>query len=270
MRAAIIRFARRIGELQSFEPQGVRSRSDPTIRTLEVAIDEALTEAFGHETPEYRRYSAASNLDRASINYLHGTPIHEVIEGLEAGKAEAIALLGQATRSFEEKLADIGDTPSPEPSGIVVASASRDVFVVHGQDESAKQEVARLIERAGLTAVILHEQANAGKTIIEKFEMHGGAAGFAVVILTPDDVGGSDAVNLHPRARQNVVGEMFWFAGRLGRSRVCALKKGDVEMPSDFAGVSYTSMDAAGAWKASLLKELAAAGYDVDWKNALS
>jgi predicted nucleotide-binding protein len=74
-----------------------------------------------------------------------------------------------------------------------------------------------------------------------------------VVLLTPDDVGGPDRENLRPRARQNVIGEMFWFAGKLGRQRVCALTKGDVEMPSDFAGVSYTKMDDRGAWKTELV-----------------
>lgn len=63
---------------------------------------------------------------------------------------------------------------------------------------------------------------------------------------------------------------MFWFAGKLGRRRVCALRKGNVEMPSDFAGVGYTDMDDRGAWKAELLKELEAAGYTVDWKKALA
>jgi predicted nucleotide-binding protein len=147
---------------------------------------------------------------------------------------------------------------------------SKDVFIVHGQDSPAKIEVARLIERAGLNAVILHEQSNEGRTIIEKFEKHGGSAGFAVVLLTPDDVGGPDREHLQPRARQNVIGEMFWFAGKLGRQRVCALKKGDVEMPSDFAGVGYTKMDDRGAWKIDLLKELKAAGYEVDWGKALA
>ena len=131
-------------------------------------------------------------------------------------------------------------------------------------------EVARLIERSGLNAIILHEQPNAGRTIIEKFEDHGGAAGFAVAILTPDDVGGPDASHLQPRARQNVIGELFWFAGKLGRKRVCALLKGRVEMPSDFAGVGYTEMDERGAWKAELLKELTAAGYTVDWAKAMA
>jgi predicted nucleotide-binding protein len=82
--------------------------------------------------------------------------------------------------------------------------------------------------------------------------------------------GGPDREHLQPRARQNVIGEMFWFAGKLGRQRVCALKKGDVEMPSDFADVGYTKMDDLGAWKTDLLKELKAAGYEVDWGKALA
>jgi predicted nucleotide-binding protein len=156
---------------------------------------------------------------------------------------------------------------SPEKSK---ATPNMDVFIVHGHDNLAKTEVARFVERAGLRAVILHEQSNAGRTIIEKFEAHGGSAGFAIVVLTPDDVGGRNERELRPRARQNVIGEMFWFAGKLGRDRVCALKKGDIEVPSDFAGVVYTEMDDRGAWKAELLKELDRAGYAVDWKKALA
>jgi predicted nucleotide-binding protein len=127
------------------------------------------------------------------------------------------------------------------------------------------------LRRAGLNPIILHEQANGGKTIIEKFEKHAGVAGFAVVLLTSDDVGGPSADQLQSRARQNVIGEMFWFAGKLGRSHVCALRKGDVELPSDFAGVVYTPVDDRGAWKTDLLKELQAAGYsDLNWGLALS
>jgi predicted nucleotide-binding protein len=159
--------------------------------------------------------------------------------------------------------------PGPAPD------LSNEIFIVHGWDEAAKETVARVIERAGLKPVMLHEQANGGQTIIEKFEKHGSAASFAVVIATPDDVGGlagPDAISgLRPRARQNVIGEMFWFAGRLGREKVCALVKGDIEMPSDFACIVYTHMDAHGGWKAKLLQELHEAGYkNLNWPAALS
>jgi predicted nucleotide-binding protein len=64
---------------------------------------------------------------------------------------------------------------------------------------------------------------------------------------------------------------MFWFAGRLGRDKVCALVKGDVDMPSDFAGVVYTQMDDGGGWKSKLFQELTAGGYkDLNWPAALA
>ena len=113
-------------------------------------------------------------------------------------------------------------------------------------------------------AVILHEQASQGMTIIEKIEAHGDV-GFAVVLLTPDDSGakkGSEAVS---RARQNVILELGYFIGRLGRARVTALRRGDVEVPSDFGGVVYENFDSGGGWKQALAKELAAAGFEIDW-----
>jgi predicted nucleotide-binding protein len=272
MRAAIARFKRRLAELADFDPKTVQERSDPKVRKLEVAIDEALSEAFGHRTPEYSRYSAATNLDTATISMGRRAPPSEIVQGLIRGKERAVALLESAVQFFEEKLADLGDTGEAETTGAALQTdaPSRDVFIVHGRDELAKQEVARLIERAGLRPVILHEQANIGRTIIEKFEDYGGAAGFAVVLLTPDDVGGPTDLQLQPRARQNVIGEMFWFAGKLGRKRVCALRKDNIEIPTDFAGVVYTDMDDKGAWKAELLRELQAAGYAVDWANAMA
>jgi len=93
--------------------------------------------------------------------------------------------------------------------------------------------------------------------------------GFAVVLLTPDDVGGVDRAELQPRARQNVILELGYFIGRLTRSRVCALKRGEVEVPSDFGGVVYTPFDDSGGWKAALGRELEAAGFAVDWNIAM-
>ena len=152
--------------------------------------------------------------------------------------------------------------PAESPTGTI--------FLVHGHDSSAKNEVALMLKRGGLEVTILHQQPNGGRTILEKFEGHAGAAAFAIVLLTPDDIGGPIGGTMMPRARQNVVGEMFWFAGKLGRTKVCALRKGDVEMPSDFLGMVYTDMDDRGAWKHELLRELQAAGYVVDWQRALA
>ena len=147
-------------------------------------------------------------------------------------------------------------------------SESLEVFVVHGQDTAAREEVARFLGKAGLKPIVLHEQASSGRTVIEKLE-HYSDVGFAVVLLTPDDVGGLLGQKQKPRARQNVIAELFYFIGKLGRERVCALKKGELEIPSDSGGVVYVAMDDAGAWKQSLLRELEEAGYSIDWKKAL-
>ena len=155
-------------------------------------------------------------------------------------------------------------TMLPERSG----PAARKVFIVHGHDEGARESVARFLEQLKFDPIILHEQANQGRTIIEKIEAHGDV-GFAVILLTPDDVGSLRGGDLQPRARQNVLLELGYFVGRLGRSRVCALKRGDVEVPSDFGAVVYEPFDASGAWKQALSRELQAAGFDIDWNVAM-
>lgn len=143
--------------------------------------------------------------------------------------------------------------------------SGEEIFIVHGRDEEAAQAVARFLDKLGLNPVILHEKPSQGRTIIEKFEHHA-KVGFAVVLLTPDDVGAfqGNETNLKPRARQNVVLELGYFLGRLGRNRVCALKKGDVEIPSDYAGVMYIPLDNPGGWKIELVKELKSAGLNFD------
>jgi predicted nucleotide-binding protein len=101
------------------------------------------------------------------------------------------------------------------------------VFVVHGHDEAALQTVARFLERLGLGAIILKEQPGIGRTIIEKFEDHAGKVGFAVVLLTPDDIAGSAAAPASEmRPRQNVLFELGYFVAKLGRGRTCLLRKG--------------------------------------------
>lgn len=148
------------------------------------------------------------------------------------------------------------------------ASPQRKAFIVHGHDELLKTQVARLFEALGFDAIILHERPNRGKTIIEKFEDNSDV-GVAVALLTPDDIGskapGSGAApTLVARARQNVVFEMGFFFGKLGRGRVIALYKEGTELPSDVSGIVYLPVDSAGKWKFDVATELEAAGYAID------
>lgn len=149
----------------------------------------------------------------------------------------------------------------------VVARNKRNVFIVHGRDNEAKQEVSRFIDSIGLKAIILHEQANAGMTIIEKIEHYSGEADFALVLYTPCDQGrGHHEKKIPPkdRARQNVVFEHGYLMAKLGRENVCALVKGTIEKPNDVSGVVYVSLDQSGAWQKEIVKELRACGYTIN------
>jgi predicted nucleotide-binding protein len=150
-------------------------------------------------------------------------------------------------------------------------AVSRRVFVVHGHDELSKLDVMRTLERLGLEAVVLHEQPNKGKTIVEKFEDNAVGVVFAVVLLTPDDEGYPIKTpdQKRARARQNVILELGYFLASLGRGKVCVLYRGDVEIPSDYLGVIYTPMDDAGFWRFQLGKEMKAAGVEIDVNRIL-
>ncbi|MBS0633711.1 MAG: nucleotide-binding protein [Verrucomicrobia bacterium] len=148
---------------------------------------------------------------------------------------------------------------------------SNSVFLVHGQDEGSKHAVARFLEQLGVAPVILQEQINRGLTVIEKFEDFASRAGFAVVLMTPDDYGyqAGHEQDRKPRPRQNVVLELGYFAARLGRSKTLVLIKGELEMPSDIMGLIYERLDHGQGWKMRLAQELKSAGFTIDLNKAL-
>ena len=128
-------------------------------------------------------------------------------------------------------------------------------FIVHGHNEARKFEVARFVENdLRKKAIILHEQANKGLTIIEKFESYS-AVDFAVALWTADDKGKANAEEqLKKRARQNVILETGFFIGKLSRQNVIVLYEAGVEIPSDYSGVVFIPLD--GNWKDDLRREI--------------
>jgi predicted nucleotide-binding protein len=148
-----------------------------------------------------------------------------------------------------------------------VARNKRKVFIVHGRDNEVKQEVSHFIKKLGLEAIILHEQASSGRTIIEKIEHYSNDADFALVLYTACDHGrGVHEPKLPPksRARQNVVFEHGYLMAKLGRENVCSLAKVDIETPNDLDGVVYVPLDDHGAWKNEVARELKACGYVIN------
>jgi len=153
---------------------------------------------------------------------------------------------------------------------IVTISDTKQVFIVHGHNIEKKEITARIIERLGLKPIILHEQANMGRTILKKLSECSDAVGFAIILLTSDDIGKEkDESDLKPRARQNVIFELGYFLAKLGEKNVCALYEKGVEIPTDYLGVTFIPFDSAGKWEFELVKELKAAGFDVNADNIL-
>lgn len=143
---------------------------------------------------------------------------------------------------------------------------SNKVFIVHGHDNEAKQEMARTLEKGGFEPIILHEQPDSGRTIIEKIERYSDVC-YAVVLYTECDKGRDKNTPVEQeqyRARQNVVFEHGYLIGKLGRDHVSALVKGNVETPGDISGIVYTPMDAGVAWKTQLAINMQDIGLPVD------
>ncbi len=181
---------------------------------------------------------------------------------LSSAEAELESMVTEIERFWDEETIPSGIERRGSP-------AANELFIIHGRDESARDALVGFIRQLGLKPVILADQPSDGMTIIEKFERHS-EVGFAIALLTPDDVVSSQ-VGEHPeaRARQNVIFELGFFVGRFGRSSVCALTKGEPEIPSDYSGVVYIPMESPSDWKLPLMRELKSFGFDVDANQAL-
>jgi len=193
------------------------------------------------------------------------------VMGLENARYILVSMIEEIQEYWDEsREREMAITNSAQGKDSVKLDQKK-VFVVHGHDAGVKETIARFIEKLGLDPIILHEKPNKGRTIIEKVEDYSDV-GFAVVLLTADDQGGpvtESKDELQFRARQNVVLELGYFIGKLGRSQVCALHAQGVEIPTDFSGVLYIKLDDGGAWKRQLARELNEAGLSVNINKAL-
>ncbi len=160
-----------------------------------------------------------------------------------------------------------------KPDSAIIESNADTIFIVHGHDEELKQSVARFIEKGNLNVDILHEKPIIGSQhIFQRFKGYANNVGYAIILLTPDDLGkeNNEQSELKTRARQNVVLEMGYFLGLLKEEKVLAIYKDIQELPSDYKGIIYLEYDERGAWKVELGKALKAAGLEFDLEKALS
>jgi len=211
---------------------------------------------------EYERWSGG-------VAYAYDS-LHDRIEDFHEdvdGKLRRLVSVRERLPLFEEPSGAAGAATRRASSPPQGTHGERTIFVVHGRSEATKLAVHGFLrDVAELESVVLHDQPSQGRTIIEKFEDYAERAAFAVVLLTGDDHArtasqGDGEPEL--RARQNVVFELGFFFGALGRHRVAVLYEPGVELPSDIDGLIYIPLDDGGGWKLLLAKELKAAGIAV-------
>jgi len=239
-------------------------------QTWETVTRDVLSKAFGPESPNV---GSVMDVGRYAFMFADGvtepqweqqrfedmTTRLEIIDGL-------IELLNSHV-----ELTETGKSNALPQHSINKHITSNRVFLVHGHNELAIHETARFLEKIDLEVIILREQPNSGRTIIEKF-VDFSDVGFSVVLLTGDDRGGAQESpydKQKKRPRQNVILELGFFLGKLGRKRVCALYEEGVEIPSDYDGVIFVPLDKNGAWHLPLARELKAAGLSIDLNKAI-
>ena len=199
---------------------------------------------------EYERYGWGEGNSR--IDFFQGKSVVKPFSSQLEHVKLAVELLKARQEEEEEAVKTV----------LMLGVQGKKVFVVHGHNEEALNKTKDFLNELQLEPVVLREQPNQGQTIIEKFEKFSQVV-FAVVLLTPDDIGGSKSGSHKEqqlRARQNVILELGFFLGKLGRQRVCVLYSHGVEIPSDYRGVLYVEFDEFDMWKKKLAEEIKAAG----------
>ena len=226
----------------------------------------AIINAFG-ETSRYDKGFEAIHYT-PTVSIAVGTLMAQYQEAYTRGLDQAAARLRSMIRNVHENWEDPQEPSTPEAPQVPQPVITNRVFLIHGRDHGTRDAVARFLEKLGLEVVILEEQPNRGRAVIEKFEEYV-QGDFAIALLTPDDVGGLSNDKLQPRARQNVIFEFGYCIGKFGRDRVLALIKETPEIPSDYSGVLYIQIDESGGWHMWLIREMNSAGFNIDANRAV-
>lgn len=270
--------------------QGYFSVSFGTGR-LRWVYDETQKESFFaayHQWDDYnkeiftRSFADSNNTDKAGYEHAGYVGIILGNENVVDEQKKTIRKQVVYMQGFLKRLplvpCEIMDVQEREVSSEIMPTDK--IFLVHGHNNLMLESVARTIQQLHLHPIILREEEDFGKTIIEKFESNASKANFAVILLSCDDMAVSKKnlereakekgfkAQLLPRARQNVIYEMGYFTGKLDRNHVFLLTEDEVETPGDLDGIIYNAFSSA-EWKFKLVKRLKACGYKVSADDIL-
>lgn len=233
------------------ELKNKKNSNDSNFKAWQTDVELCLSDLYGVRSIQFRNFK-----NRLFTPIGRNVDKHEIyVQDLETTKKE-----------FERYIGDFEDE-SENASATKKRTANNKVFIVHGHDGELKEKVARRLEQQGIEAIILSEQVNRGKTIIEKLEAYSDVH-VAIALFTKDDFGAAkeEKGNEKYRVRQNVVFEAGYFMGCLGRENTIIIVEENIEIPGDLSGMVYTTKD---NWEFEMLKELNAAGMKIDMNKLL-
>ena len=229
------------------------SSSDSDFKAWKTDVQLCLSGLYGENSIQFKNF-----------NSRHFSPM--VIGGNTDWHKPYVRDLETTKKEFERYICDFEEEGINTNMGKNRTSNNK-VFIVHGHDGELKEKVARRLEQQGIEAIILSEQVNRGRTIIEKLEAYSDV-NVAIILFTQDDLGVAkeEKGNEKYSARQNVVFEAGYFMGYLGRENIIMIADENVEIPGDLSGMVYTTRD---SWDFEMLKELNAAGMKVNMNKLL-
>ncbi|MCD4772131.1 MAG: nucleotide-binding protein [Bacteroidales bacterium] len=230
--------------------------------------EEFLKSAFNNPTNEYRHdyentgsMIGVDDVMRGANIYHPSHRLKTLKQQIEAKTTELESILIKADLIPSE----IEKTPTTETNNSKSMKVNSTVFIIHGHDEEMKRNVQLFLNRANLKDIVLHEQPDKNRTVIEKLIEEGATASYVIALLSPDDVQGDGTF----RARQNVILEIGFFIGKLGRKKVRILRRGNTIIPSDLQGILYDNYDKDGAWRMKLSKEIKSVGIPINIDNLI-
>jgi hypothetical protein len=229
----------------AFVEQAMNVGSEGAVKQLQVAFADAVLLLCGAAHTEQAGIAAALSGKPLACIGSFGGAAHRLNEtfaeaptrwGLRESDTMAVLALqepfGDGLLVKALRLARIEDAPR--------------LMLVHGRSLH-RDDLKRELEQQGIRVVVLTDEFEPTMPIPEKFERYAASVDGAIVLVTPDDVGGladgSDRATR--RARENVWVEAGWFWGRRGRGKLMLLRQRKAidedaaGMPSDLGNVEH-------------------------------
>jgi hypothetical protein len=270
-------------QLDEIEKVRKKPRMSPAFKTWKIQTGELLESIFGRRSKQIKDFDGIAYSLAAFSNQ---TPESKFDEAFHQGLKSAAIVLSAAikdirkggttskpppkesvstggTASVKEQSKPAAAPPSSAKSSVSpvrVSSSvtSNNMFLVYADGNPFKRELTDFLSRIGINVVPIPGNPGQQNRLMEKLEQNPDV-GYAVVLLNPAAKG----------ITHDVVFELGILVGRLGRDKVCGLVMEKVDILGNYSGISYVPHDAAGAWKFMMIKQLKAAGFNVDANLAL-